>query len=66
MSQTVYNTRLSTALTPSLALPGAAGYIEKVERQLKSLNATIRVRKGDSRFDELLTYGRELEVGAAQ
>ena len=40
----------------------AAGYLEKVERQLKSLNATIRVRKGDSRFDELLTYGRELEV----
>ena len=50
----------------SLALPRAAGYIEKVERQLKSLNATIRVRKGDSRFDELLTYGRELEVWAWQ
>ncbi|KAF0313485.1 Sorting nexin-4 [Amphibalanus amphitrite] len=38
------------------------GYLEKVERQLKSLNATIRVKKGDSRFDELLTYGRELET----
>ncbi|XP_037081226.1 sorting nexin-4-like, partial [Pollicipes pollicipes] len=38
------------------------GYLAKVEKQLKSLNATIRVKKGDSRFDELLSYGKELET----